>query len=102
MSGGPGNFLLEKAEAFALRIVRLYRHLSEKGERVMSKQVQDSQIENLKFRHSYFIRHTSYFAICAGDRLVLRAGDAEDAWRGELWADGRLSGGGNGKICGIR
>ena len=63
MSGGTGNFLLEKAEAFALRIVRLYQHLSEKGERVMSKQVQDSQIENLKFRHSYFKRHTSYFAI---------------------------------------
>ena len=39
MSGGTGNFLLEKTEAFALRIVRLYRHLSEKGERVMSKQV---------------------------------------------------------------
>ena len=31
--------LIEKAEAFALRIVRLYQHLSEKGERVMSKQV---------------------------------------------------------------
>ena len=29
MSGGTGNFLLEKAEAFALRIVRLYQHLSE-------------------------------------------------------------------------
>ena len=28
----PGNFLLEKAEAFALRIVRLYQHLSEKGD----------------------------------------------------------------------
>ena len=39
MNGGTGNFLLEKAEAFALRIVRLYQHLSEKGERVMSKQV---------------------------------------------------------------
>lgn len=39
MSGGTGNFLLEKAEAFALRIVRLYQHLNEKGERVMSKQV---------------------------------------------------------------
>ena len=39
MSGGTGNFLREKAEAFALRIVRLYQHLSEKGERVMSKQV---------------------------------------------------------------
>ena len=33
MNGGAGNFLLEKAEAFALRIVRLYQHLSEKGER---------------------------------------------------------------------
>ena len=32
MNGGTGNFLLEKAEAFALRIVRLYQHLSEKGE----------------------------------------------------------------------
>ena len=31
--------ILEKAEAFALRIVRLYQHLVEKGERVMSKQV---------------------------------------------------------------
>ena len=39
MNGGTGSFLLEKAEAFALRIVRLYQHLSEKGERVMSKQV---------------------------------------------------------------
>ena len=36
MNGGTGDFLLEKAEAFALRIVRLYQHLSEKGERVMS------------------------------------------------------------------
>ena len=32
MKGGTGNFLLEKAEAFALRIVRLYQHLSEKGD----------------------------------------------------------------------
>ena len=39
MSGGTGSFLLEKAEVFALRIVRLYQHLSEKGEHVMSKQV---------------------------------------------------------------
>ena len=39
MNGGTGNFLLEKSEAFALRIVRLYQHLNEKGERVMSKQV---------------------------------------------------------------
>ena len=39
MNGGTGNFLLEKAEVFALRIVRLYQHLQDKGERVMSKQV---------------------------------------------------------------
>ena len=32
MNGGTGNFLLEKAEAFALRIVRLYQHLSEKSD----------------------------------------------------------------------
>ena len=32
MNGGTGNFLLEKAEAFALRIARLYQHLSDKGE----------------------------------------------------------------------
>lgn len=39
MSGGTGNFLLEKSEAFALRIVRLYQYLTEeKNERVMSKQ----------------------------------------------------------------
>ena len=44
MSGGTGNFLLEKAVAFALRIVRL---------------------------------HTSYFTICAGDRLVLRVVDVD-------------------------
>ena len=31
--------LIEKAEAFALRIVKLYQYLVEKGERVMSKQV---------------------------------------------------------------
>lgn len=31
--------LLDKAEAFALRIVRLYQYLVENGERVMSKQV---------------------------------------------------------------
>ena len=31
--------ILEKAEAFALRIVRLYQYLTDKGERVMSKQV---------------------------------------------------------------
>lgn len=35
----PSYPLLEKAEAFALRIVRLYQYLQEKGERVMSKQV---------------------------------------------------------------
>ena len=44
MSGGTGNFILENAEAFALRIVRL---------------------------------HTSYFTICAGNRLVLRAVDVD-------------------------
>ena len=31
--------ILEKGETFALRIVKLYQHLVEKGERVMSKQV---------------------------------------------------------------
>ena len=35
---GKGS-ILEKAEAFALRIVKLYQYLVEKGERVMSKQV---------------------------------------------------------------
>ena len=39
-------------------------------------------------------------AVCAGDRLVLRAVDADGAWRGGSRADGRLSGGGNGKIYG--
>ena len=40
MSGGTGNLLLEKAEAFALRIVRMYQHLVEcKNERVLSQQV---------------------------------------------------------------
>ena len=33
------NLVLEKAEAFAVRIVRLYKHLLAKGETVMSKQV---------------------------------------------------------------
>ena len=33
MNGGAGNFLLEKSEAFALRIMRLYQHLSEKSDR---------------------------------------------------------------------
>ena len=37
---GKGLYpILEKAEAFALRIVKLYKYLVEKGERVMSKQV---------------------------------------------------------------
>ena len=31
--------ILEKAEAFALRIVKLYQYLYDKGERVMSKQI---------------------------------------------------------------
>ena len=31
--------ILDKAEAFALRIVKLYQYLVERGERVMSKQV---------------------------------------------------------------
>ena len=40
MSGGGKNFLLEKSEAFALRIVRMYQYLVEKkGEHVLSKQV---------------------------------------------------------------
>ena len=40
MNGGSGNLILEKAEAFALRIVRMYRHLTEeRNEHVMSKQV---------------------------------------------------------------
>ena len=40
MSGGTGNLLLEKAEAVALRIVRMYQHLVEcKNERVLSQQV---------------------------------------------------------------
>lgn len=39
MDEKPNYLMLEKAEAFALRIVRLYQFLNEKGERVMSKQV---------------------------------------------------------------
>ena len=39
MAGKVSYPLLGKAEAFALRIVKLYQHLEEKGERVMSKQV---------------------------------------------------------------
>lgn len=39
MSGGTGNFLLEKAEAFALRIVRLFQHLNERGELAFSYRV---------------------------------------------------------------
>ena len=35
----PSYPLLEKAEAFALRIVRLYQYLQDRDERVMSKQV---------------------------------------------------------------
>ena len=50
MNGGTGNFLLEKAEAFALRIVRLYQHLNEKGGR--SKKM---KIPPLILHHSYFI-----------------------------------------------
>ena len=38
MSGGTRD-ILEEAEPFALRIVWLYQHLSEKGDREMSKQV---------------------------------------------------------------
>lgn len=83
------KFLLEKAEAFALRIVRLYQHLSEKGERVMSKQVQDGQIKNLKIPP--FILHASH--------IILAIQDADGAWRGGLRADGMLSGGENGKMC---
>lgn len=33
------SLLLEKSEEFALRIVKLYQYLQDKGERVMSKQV---------------------------------------------------------------
>jgi len=33
------NFVLGKAEEFAVRIVGLYKYLQDKGERVMSKQV---------------------------------------------------------------
>lgn len=39
MRDGVNSLILEKAEAFALRIVRLYQYLQDKGERVMSKQV---------------------------------------------------------------
>ena len=39
MEGKVSYTILEKAEAFALRIVKLYQHLQDKGERVMSKQV---------------------------------------------------------------
>ena len=39
MEGKVSYPILEKAEAFALRIVKLYQYLVEKGERVMSKQV---------------------------------------------------------------
>ena len=35
----PSYPLLEKVEAFALRIVRLYQYLQDRDERVMSKQV---------------------------------------------------------------
>jgi len=37
--GRSTNFVLEKAEEFAVRIVALYKYLQNKGERVMSKQV---------------------------------------------------------------
>ena len=37
--GIVSNLVLEKAESFAVRIVRLYKHLQSKGEMVMSKQV---------------------------------------------------------------
>jgi len=39
MAEGRSNFVLEKAEAFAVRIVGLYRDLQKCGEYVMSKQV---------------------------------------------------------------
>ena len=39
MEGKSSYPLLEKDEAFALRIVKLYQYLVENGERVMSKQV---------------------------------------------------------------
>jgi len=39
MDGRSYNLILTKAEAFALRIVKLYKHLQERHETVMSKQV---------------------------------------------------------------
>lgn len=39
MVGSSSNVVFNKAKTFALRIVRLYRHLQDKGENVMSKQV---------------------------------------------------------------
>ena len=52
---------------------------------------------------SHFTEHRCQMrtiSVRAGGRLVLWAVDAEDAWRGGLRADGQLSGGKNGKICG--
>ena len=39
MSGGTGNFLCEKAETFALRIVKLYQYLFVYGVRPHGKAV---------------------------------------------------------------
>lgn len=39
MDEKPNYLMLEKAEEFALRIVKLYKYLQSKGETVMSKQV---------------------------------------------------------------
>ena len=48
MNGGTGNFLLEKAEALALRIVRLYQHLSE-----------NSNIQTFRtFEHFFMVKYT--------------------------------------------
>ena len=61
------------------------------------------------FRHSYDAEsencaehcgHLRAEPVCVGDRLVLRAVDADGARRGGLRADGRLIGGKKGKICG--
>ena len=33
------NLIVQKSKAFALRVIKLYQHLQDKGERVMSKQL---------------------------------------------------------------
>ena len=37
--GVEDNLIVQKSKAFALRVIKLYQHLQDKGERVMSKQV---------------------------------------------------------------